>query len=174
MNYTFIVSEKKEDFEYMESTCYLTKLMYKEEKDKKYKYLKTKYDKDTNVLSIKGFKAGRTYYINILAKNEYTGEVITYNPVMIVTSLAARALKTFYIVVLIIIMCILIYLAFKLYRMFRLELTRLDVIESNKNDEFDKHKIGNLKNINLDIVKKKYNTLKEEKKDINGDRKSVV
>ena len=169
MNYTFIVSEKKKDFEYMESTCYLTKLMYKEEKDKKYKYLKTHYDKDNNVILVKGFKAGRTYYMNILAKNEYTGEVITYNPFMIITSLKARALKTFYVVILIIIAFIFLYLAFKVYRKFRIENAQLEIIEANKNDEFDKHKIGKLKNINLDIVKKKYNTLKEEKKDINGE-----
>ena len=169
MNYTFIVSEKKEDFEYMESTCYLTKLMVKEQKEKKYKYLKTIYDKDNNVFVVKGFKAGRTYYINLLAKNEYTGEVITYNPFMIVTSLTARVLKSFYIFVLLIILCIFIYLAFKVYRKFRIERAQLEIIEANKNGEFDKHKIGNLKNINLDIVKKKYNTLKEEKKSINDD-----
>ena len=89
---------------------------------------------------------------------------------MIVTSMDdPKALKTFYAVDLIIKMCIFIYLAFKVYRKFRIEMARLDVIEANKNDEFDRQKRGNLKNINLDIVKKKYNALKEEKKDINGE-----
>ena len=163
MNYTFIVSEKEEDFYYMESTCYLTKLMQKEAKNKAYNYLQTRYDKEKNTFQVKGFLGNKKYYINILGKNEYTGEIVTYNPVMIVTSLTIWRIKVFVIVFLTIICVVFVFLTFTIYRKYRIEKAQLNIMEGNKSDEGIGKKIRELKNINLNVVKKKYNSLNEEK-----------
>ena len=162
MNYTFIVSEKKEDFEYMESTCYLTKLMQNKERSKNYQYLQTQYDKVNNVINVKGFKGGKVYYINILGQNSHTGEIITYNPLMITTSLLQRSVSIFVIVFLVIIIIIFIFLTFSIYRKYRIEKAQLDIFDSNKTDE-DRVKPNN---INLKVLKKKYNSLEEENKNL--------
>ena len=167
MNYTFIVTEKKEDFEYMESTCYLTKLMQNKERNKKYKYLKTQYDKVNNIFKVQGFLGGKVYYINILGQNSHTGEIITYNPLMITTFKFEKGSWTFVTVFLSIILIVFICFTFTIYRKYRIQKAQLDIFDSNKNDG-DKFngKIKNLDKINLKVLKKKYNTLEEENKNL--------
>ena len=162
MNYTFIVSEKKMDYKYMESTCYLTKLAQKSVTNNKYDYLKTNYDKNKNILKVEGFKGGKTYFINILAKNEYTGEAITYKPVMIETSLTMRRIKLITIILLSIIFIAFICIAFTIYRRYRVQTAKITSFDINRGPEDSlKRKIGNL---NLNVIKNKYNTLNEDSK----------
>ena len=156
MNYTFIVSDKKKDYSYMESTCYLTKLQQSNQ-NKKYDYLNIKYDKKTNSFYIKGFESGKVYYMNILAKNEITGEVITYKPVMIVSSMAERKVKIFAIIFLSIVMIVFVCVAFRIYRKYKIRNMQLQFVEENNNIDNTEKKIKQLKNINLDFVKKNDN-----------------
>ena len=167
MNYTFIVSENKVDFEYMESTCYLTKLIQKYEKNDTYNYLKTHYDKENNVFTVKGFMQGKTYYMNFLGKNDYTGEIITYKPIMIVTTYFKRNSQIFVIIFLIIIFIVFILCIFNIYRKYRVQKAQLDSFETTQDPDALNKKFGNLKNINLNIVKKDYNSLSEDNKEIN-------
>ena len=168
MNYTFVVSEKKKDFNYMESTCYLTKLIQRKEKNNEYSYLKTNYDSKNHILNVKGFLSGKTYYLNILAKNEYTGEVITYKPIMIVTSMTVRKLKIFIIIFLTAILLLLFICAFKIYRKYRIQKAQIENFEiNNETDNIFQKNIENLKNIKLNFIKKKYNSLSEDNKEIN-------
>ena len=163
MNYTFIVSESKRDFNYMESTCYLTKLAQKYEKHNYYNYLTTNYDKKANVLNVKGFKGGKTYYMNILAKNEYTGEAISYKPIMIETSIAIGKVKIFVIIFLCILLLVFILIAFTIYRKYRIQTAKITSFDINRGSE-DSIKKKNLKNLNLNVIKNKYNTLNEDTK----------
>ena len=168
MNYTCVVSEKKIDFNYMESTCYLTKLIQRKEKNNEYSYLKTNYDSKNHILSVKGFLSGKTYYMNILAENEYTGEVITFKPIMIVTSMTVRKLKIFIIIFLTVILLLLFICAFKIYRKYRIQKAQIENFEiNNETDNIFQKNIGNLKNIKLNFIKKKYNSLSEDNKEIN-------
>ena len=167
INYTFIVSEKKEDFEYMESTCYLTKLMQNKERNKNYQYLKTKYDKVNNAIDVEGFLGGKVYYINILGKNTRTGEIITYNPLMITTSIFVRTVKPVVIIILSIIFTVFLCMAFTIYRKYRVEKAQLEIFNTNKREEGGiSQKIKNLNKINLKVLKKKYNNLEEENKNL--------
>ena len=167
MNYTFVVSEKKSDYIYMGSTCYLTKLIQDKEKKNEYDYLKINYDKEKNTLNVDGFLGGKTYYMNILAKNEHTGEAVTYKPIMIVTSQLFFRMKIVTITILSIILVIFVFCAFKVYRKYRIENSKTNFAIENKPESSFKKKFGNLKNINLNIVKKKYNTLSEDNKGLN-------
>ena len=108
--------------------------------------------------------------MNILARNEKTGEVITYKPVKIVASLATRRLKTFLTIFLVIILIVFLYAAFTVYRKYQIQKIKFNYIEEqNLNSPKNKNKkIGKLKNINLDLAKKKYNKLGEDTQELNA------
>ena len=159
MKYTLIVSEKKSDFDYMVSTCYLTKLKQKKEKNNKYYYLNINYDKQKNTLNVHGFLNEKTYYLNILAENEHTGETITYKPIMIITSSIMKKAKIFIIILLVIVFLVVLYFAFRIYRKYKLKKHKIHFDISKNSLE---KSIGNSKNINMNIIKKKYNNLNEE------------
>ena len=167
MNYTFIISEKKEDFNYMESTCYLTKLIQNKERNNKYKYIKTNYDKKNN-FNIKGLKRGKTYYMNILAKNEHTSEIITFKPVMIDISISFRLGKIFVIIILLFLFLFFLFYTFRIYRKYRITESKINNFEINQNKKNSLgKKFKNISNINLNIMKKKYNSLSEDSKSLN-------
>ena len=156
MNYTLIISDDKKDFVYMESTCYLTKLKQKNQNNK-FNYLKIDYDKKINGFLIKGLYAGKVYYMNVLAQNEQTGEVITYKPVMIVSSLASRKVKLFVVIFLSIVAVVFLYATFTIYRKYRLQKLQFNFVEENIEDKNIEKKMSDLHNINLDFVKKNDN-----------------
>ena len=169
MNYFFIMTDEKEDFNYMESTCYLTKLRQKRT-NKKFESVKIEFNEKDKIFKVTGLEGGKEYYMNILAENDKTGEIITYKPVKIVASVATRRLKVFLIIFLVVIFIIFLYMAFTVYRKYRIQKIELNYVEDqnilspkNKNK-----KIGKLKNINLDFVKKKYNKLGEDSQELNA------
>ena len=161
MNYTLIVSENKKDFMYMGSTCYLTKMIQK--KTHSYDYLKTSYDKQNNILNAKGFKGGKNYYINILAKNEYTGEIITYKPIYIQTSYFIRSVRPFLIIFLSITLVVLVCLTFTIYRKYRIEASKMNNFGIDSSSSSLSKKLRKIKN----LTKKKYNALSEDDKSLN-------
>jgi len=161
MNYSLIISNQKKDFIYMESTCYLTKLQQNSIQNK-FEDLEINFDEEKNQFTVAGLKEGKTYYMNILGKNEHTGEVITYKPVMIVYSSKTRSIKIGIIILLTVIVIAFLYLAFTLYRKYRLQKLQLNFIEENNDNSSIKKKNGNSDNINFDFVKKKYNDLTED------------
>ena len=166
MNYTLIVSDQKTDLDYMESTCYLTKLEQKNQISK-FENLQVEFDKNNKAFNIKGLEEGKTYYMNILGKNVNTGEVITYKPVVIVYSGIFTGAKIALIIILVIILLLFLYMAFLIYRKYRLKKLQLNFVEENNSgNSYDKN-IGKKSNINLDFVKKKYKDLTEDNNQIN-------
>ena len=95
---TTLLIEQENDFDYMESTCYLIKLKQKNNNEK-YKNIEVEFDDKKKIFKITGLEGGKEYYMNIIAKNSNTGEFITYKPVKIVPSLTTRRLKFFSLVV---------------------------------------------------------------------------
>ena len=169
MDYFFIITDDKKDFDLMESTCYLTKLQQKDN-NKKYENLEINFDDKNKIFKIKGMEGGKEYYMNILAKNKNTGEVITYKPVKILASSASRRLKAFLIIFLVIIFIVFLYMAFTVYRKYRIKKMELNYVEDQNilSPRNQNRKIGKLKNINLDFVKKKYNQLGEDNQELNA------
>jgi hypothetical protein len=154
INYTVIVSDKSSDYNFMESTCYLTKLIQKNENNR-FDYLKINYDKKSNSINVNGFLEEKIYYLNILAKNEHTGEVVTYKPILINTKNRFDRTSKFVIVFLIVIFIIIFFCLVDIYRKYRIENSKIKSEIEKKNDSSFLNKIGNLKNVNLDFVKKK-------------------
>ena len=145
----------------MESICFMTKLE-QNNVNNKFENLDIQYIKEKNSFNIKGLEGGKTYYMNVLAKNGRNGEIITYKPVEVVFSTSSKIIKTIFIIVLSIIILVFLYIAFSVYRKYRIKKLQLDFVkETNSEISFNK-KIRKLKNINLDIIKKKYNDLTED------------
>ena len=164
MNYTLFITDQEKDYIFMESTCYLSKLIQNNQNNK-FEYLKINYDKKNNEFKVNGLKAGKAYYMNILGRNIKTGEIITYKPIMVVLSMKA---KIFIIVFLVIIIIIFLCGAFTMYRKYRLQKLQLDFVEENISADKDiPKKIEESKNIDLDFIKTDDNdsiNLNEEKK----------
>ena len=170
MKYSFIITDEKNDFKYMESTCYLIKLEQKNNINKKYNNIDIKFDETKKIFKIEGLEGGKEYYMNILATSTTTGEVITYTPIKITASVAIRRLKISLIIFLIIILIVFLYAAFTVYRKYQIKKIELNYVEEqNRASPKNKNKnIGKLKNINLDFVKKKYNQLSEDSQELNA------
>ena len=167
MEYSFIITDDKNDLDFMESTCYLIKL---KQKNKKHEGIEINYDEKNRMFKITGLEGGKEYYMNILATNENTGEVITYKPVRIVASVATRRLKVMLIIFLVFILIVFLFAAFTVYRKYRIQKIELNYVEElNRASPKNKNKkIAKLKNINLDFVKKKYNQLSEDSQELNA------
>jgi hypothetical protein len=127
----------------MESTCYLTKLMQNKNHD--YDYIKTNINQETNIMTVEGLRAGKTYYMNILTTNELTGEVITYRPIVFVTSLKERRLKIVGIFVLTTVLLLFIIFAYQICRKYRLERAKLSSLDIEKMPD------GDLKTKNISL-----------------------
>jgi len=164
LNFSVIISTDKNDFDYMESTCYLTKLKQKREIKNEYNYLNVEINQENKIIKISGFNIGEIYYINILAKNELTGEIITYRPIIMNTYAEKRIAKIIAIIILSILILVFLYIAFYVYRKYRLQKNQ---IEEQKDEKKTKDsilkKLKNLSKINLNIFKKKYSDLKEDR-----------
>ena len=161
MNYTFIVSEKKVDYILMESTCYLTKLMQNKNHD--YDYIKAKLIPEKKIINVEGLLPGKTYYMNILAKNDLNGEAITYKPIIFSSSLKERREKIVAIAFLTTVLLVFTILAYNILRKYKIEKAKLSSLEIEKVPESGFKK----KSINLNIFKKKYNALSEDDKTMN-------
>jgi hypothetical protein len=170
MNYTLIISDQKKDFTHMSSTCYLTK-MQQSNLMNKMENINIEYNKDNNAFIIEGLKGGETYYMNILAKNVLTGEIITYRPVMVLFPKSSKILKIVGTIFLSVIILIFLCIAFRIYRKYRIQKMQLDFVREEKEKEKDSldKKIGDSKNIDLDYIKKNYNNLTEENQGIIND-----
>ena len=167
MNFTVVVSEIRSDFNLMESTCYLNKLIQKRARNDPYNYLKTNYDKKSNTISVDGFIGGKTYYVNVLARNSITGEAVTYKPVMLLPVELPNSVKGFITILLTVIFVLFFYFTFSIYRKYRIERAKITYDIEGKSESTFQKAIGSLKNINLNVVKKKYNSLSEDNKILN-------
>ena len=156
----------------MESTCYLTKLKQKREIKNEFNYLNVEINQENKIIKISGFNIGETYYINILAKNELTGEIITYRPIIMNTYTEIKTAKIVVIVILSILILVFLYIAFYVYRKYRIQKSQLEeqTNEKKPKDSIIK-KLKNLSKINLNVFKKKYNDLKEDKIELSDKNK---
>jgi hypothetical protein len=172
LNFTVIITNDKNDFDYMESTCYLTKLKQKREIKNEFNYLNVEINQENKIIKISGFNIGETYYINILAKNELTGEIITYRPIIMNTYTEIKTAKIVVIVILSILILVFLYIAFYVYRKYRIQKSQLEeqTNEKKPKDSIIK-KLKNLSKINLNVFKKKYNDLKEDKIELSDKNK---
>ena len=98
LNYQIVVSTDINDFSYMSSLCYLSKMKNETQGIKSY-------IKD-NEIYLSGLKSGTRYFINIIIRNPITGELITLTPTIIESK--KYSLPIGYIIIAIIVVLILV------------------------------------------------------------------
>ena len=158
LDYTVVFSESYGDYIYMSSTCYLRKMYENKIKNTKfYDEVKINFNKEDNCLTVQGLERNKKYYVNVLVRNEDTGEIFTYIPAPVVLESSFKGLKTTAIIILIILCVIFSCLAFRFYRKYR-----INSLTINYGIGDGKENTGKVTNINLQNIKKKYNTLSED------------
>ena len=104
----FITTDENE-LKKMQSICYLSKLFEENEEQRTFKNFKL--DKN-NSYFIKDINLNQTYYLNILARNHRTGEIIAFRPIILekksfFSSLGFPSFKT---LIYLLVLCIILYI----------------------------------------------------------------
>ena len=158
LNYTVIVSDSYADFQLMSSTCYLRKMYESKKNTKFYEQVKINYDKDDNSLSVKGLKKNRLYFVNVLVRNDDTGEIFTYHPTPVLLGNPINGFKTAFIVFLVILIIVFCCIAFRFYRKYKINKLAINYGFGDGTKE----SASKNTNIQLHTIKKKYNELGED------------
>ena len=106
----FITTDENE-LKKMQSICYLSKLFEENEEQRTFKNFKL--DKN-NSYFIKDINLNQTYYLNILARNHRTGEIIAFRPIILekksfFSSLGFPSFKT---LIYLLVLCIILYICY--------------------------------------------------------------
>jgi hypothetical protein len=99
LNYKLFISTTLEDFSYMSSLCYLSKM-----DNVLPKGVKT-YIKDYEIY-VSGLKSGVKYFANIIVRNPISGELITFTPTIIEVN--KSSMSWFYLIILILVIIVLV------------------------------------------------------------------
>ncbi|MCQ2815915.1 MAG: hypothetical protein MJ252_01495 [archaeon] len=116
MHFDVFLSNKPNEYELMESVCYLSEMAANSTNEKKlYKNIKMKHGK----IYIKGLKSGASYYLNLLAQNPRTGELITFKPMQVYSGTFFSSISGFTIFLVILIILVLAGLVYYFYKRFK-------------------------------------------------------
>ena len=163
-----IITTNQNEFNYMDSICYLTKkndLLISKDYYKNYTInINSKMDE----IEIDKLDPKTNYYINVLITNKKTGEIFALNPIQIIPN---RKLANNYItIILIVLIIILLLIIFYFYRKYRITKA---IINYEKNDIKNMgtipKSITELKKIQESkekAAKEKYNSLTEDSSNI--------
>ena len=160
-----IITQNKNEYEYMGSICFLSKKYEYIQEKQLYNNYTINIDKNRNKIEIKNLDKNQNYYMNVLISNKRTGEIFALDPLQLKPN---RILKDNNVIatLLIIGIIILIFVVFYFYRKYRITKSIVNY-ESNdiKNMGSIPKSITELKKIQeekIKISKEKYNSLTED------------
>ena len=78
-----IITTNKNEFDYMNSICYLTKKYEFIEQQKLYRNYTISTNKNNNQIEIQNLDKDQYYYINVLVKNKKTGQIFALDPLQV-------------------------------------------------------------------------------------------
>ena len=159
-----IITNDVNEFNYMNSICYLTKKNDLLNTNNATNNYKTEIHLKKNEIEISNLDPKTYYYINVLITNKKTGQIIALNPLQIMPD--KKIYSNFLVIFLISGIIILLLVIFYFYRKYRIT----KAILNYENKEKKKigsipHSINELKRINDNKLKesiKKYNSLTED------------
>ena len=158
-----IITENFNEFEYMDSICYLSKKNEIIQSGNLYKDYKININKNKNRVEISNLDKNKNYYVNILINNKQTGQFLALDALQITPNWKKE--KNIAMTLLLIGIIVLIFIIFYFYRKFKIV---KDIVSNEINEINDMKKLGSvpksineLKNIK-DIQKNKYDNLTED------------
>ena len=169
LNISVIITPNSNEFEYMDSICYLSRKHSIIESQNLYKNYTIKINKKNKEIEINKLDKKKYYYINVLITNKKTGQIFALDPLQIKPNTKINE-KSFIITFLIIAIIILFFIIFYFYRKYRIAKA---IVNYEKND------IKNMGSIPKSITelkkmqeeknkqaKEKYNSLTEDSGEI--------
>ena len=111
ISFSVFISTNVIDFSKMESLCYLSKM------DAHYEGTSYEYNKEKNVINVKGLKNKNAYFINIEMKNLDTGEMVVFLPIQVV--MTYKGLNVWFFVFAGIILAIIMAIGVVFYRKYK-------------------------------------------------------
>ena len=165
LNISLIITENENEFDYMDSICYLTRKYDMIESHNLYKNYSISINKNKYTIEITKLSNRKHYYMNVLITNKKTGEIFALNPVEIKPHILVVT-KRFAVTFIIIAIVVLFFVMFYFYRKFRIAKA---IVNYEKNDIKNMgsipKSITELKKIQEEKNKKakeKYNSLTED------------
>ena len=170
IKYSVVVTEKFNEYKYMDSICFLSK-KYDEmqnSEEENVKNIKVTVNSKKNIIEINGLVLHRYYYINVLASNTKTGEIFAYEPV----ELFVQNTTSYNIIIgiLVTVVIILGLVGFYFYRKYRI--SRSSILYEN-NDIINMAKLPKSINELQEIEKKKVKESKEKYNSLTEDSGNI-
>ena len=163
LSISVIITENYNEFEYMDSICYLSKKNEIIQSRNLYKDYKININKNKNRVEISNLDKNKNYYVNILINNKQTGQFLSLDALQITPNWKKE--KNISMTLILIGIIVLIFIIFYFYRKFKIV---KDIVNNEINEINDMKKLGSvpksiheLKNIK-DIQKNKYDNLTED------------
>ena len=165
VNYTVIYTQNPEEFKYMESICYLSK-MYEQLDSKEQKDIHYKYNPKSHTINVEGLVNNEKYFINVLITNPNTGEVLTFRPVQVIPSFSGQV-SWFLIVMCGISIIFAILVALYFYKKYKKTDAKLQYeVNDIRNLGTIPKTVAEMKTITEKKEKEKYTTLTEDTQNI--------
>ena len=169
LNISVIMTPNSNEFEYMDSICYLSRKHSIIESQNLYENYTIKINKNNKKIEINKLDKNIDYYINVLITNKKTGQIFALDPLQIKPNTKINE-KSFIITFLLICIIILLLVIFYFYRKYRIAKA---IVNYEKNDIKNMgsipKSITELKKIQEEKNKKakeKYNSLTEDSGEI--------
>ena len=167
INVSLIITQNKNEFDYMDSICYLSKKMEYIEQQKLYANYTININKNKNEIENNNLDKNQNYYMNVLITNKKTGQIFALEPLQLKPNKIVVVFGNNFIILLLLKgIIILICFIFYFYRKYRITKAIVNY-ESNdiKNMGSIPKSITELKKIQEEKnkeAKKKYNSLTED------------
>ena len=130
LNVSVIITQNKNEYEYMNSICYLSKKYEYIEQQKLYKNYTINIYKNKNKIEIKNLDRTKNYYINALITNKKTGQIFTLEPLQLK---ANKIISSNDIISAILFVCIIILILIIIYFYRKLRITKA-IVNYQSND----------------------------------------
>ena len=167
---SLVLTENSNEFEYMDSICYLSKKIEIIESQNLYKNYSININKNKNEIEIDKLDQNTNYYFNVLITNKKTGQIYALDSLQIMPNKKIVSHKSIVSIVLVTAIVILFFVIFYFYRKYRIATA---IINYEKNDIKNMgsipKSITELKKIQEEKNKKakeKYNSLTEDSGEI--------
>ena len=166
LNITVIITQNKNEFDYMNSICYLSKKYDYIQENKLYRNYTITINNNKNEIQIENLERNQVYYLNVLITNKKTGQIFSLDPLQIKMNRVLITFNNAPIVLLLIGITILGFLIFYFYRKYRITKAIVNYQSNDiRNMGSIPKSITELKQMETErnkLAKEKYNSLTED------------
>jgi hypothetical protein len=166
LNITVIITQNQNEFDYMNSICYLSKKYDYIQENKLYQNYTITINNNKNLIQIDNLETGQIYYLNVLITNKKTGQIFSLDPIQVKMNRIYITFNNAPIVLLSIAITILGFLILYFYRKYKVTKAIVNYQSNDiRNMGSIPKSITELKQMETEknkLAKEKYNSLTED------------